>query len=650
MPALIQNCVERSTKEIRSNRRLFVADLVGSAGAVLLAMLLQVGWTNWSVAAALVAITLASTAAALPVFGLYRRHLASVSLRDIASIVKGAFATCLIAGLLWIALSGSPGVWATVFVVQFFIAVPIFGGLRVAARRGEFFFVRPAEQTPARAGIPTLLVGTGASCDLFLRAVLRDRNATHAPVGILDDNRETQGLFFHDVPILGSIRDIDTALARMEAEGIRPRKLVLTQPVTQYESDEFQKLLDWADRKAIKVAKLPGLGELQDVTDDPNGTTVREVDVMDVLPRPQKQINRGSLRRMVQGRRVLVTGAGGSIGKELSRQIASLAPAEIVLVENCEYNLYAVDMDLRQSYAAVPVFAEICDIRDRERIMRIFDAHRPELVFNAAALKHVPMVEANPCEGVLTNAIGARNVADAACRHQALAMVQVSTDKAVNTTNVMGATKRVAEFYGQALDRSSEPMCGGTRFMTVRFGNVLGSSGSLIPLFQRQIMMGGPLTVTDPRMERFFMTIREAVELTLLASAHGLQDQIGKGEIFVLDMGEPVRIMDVAQRMIRLAGLRPGKDIDIEIVGIRQGEKLFEELFDSAETVRESSIEGVRAAAPAGVPLSKLQSAMADLEATARDGDAAGVIAILSDLVPGYAPECPGGRSQTAAA
>ncbi|WP_176438524.1 polysaccharide biosynthesis protein [Actibacterium lipolyticum] len=583
----------------------------------------------------LVPLSMVAGALLFPVVGLYRRHVASTSVRDLKTIAEASLLMCLSVAFVWAALPELNPIPRSTFVIQILVSLSMLGAIRVAARRGSWSSIQRTEEGQRKAEIPLLLVGTGVSCDLYLRAILRDPNSTFVPVGILDDSSGTQGLFFHDVPILGSIRDIDNVIATMTAERMEPRKLVLTEPITHFDADAMQKLLKWADRSGVKVSKLPGLGELREMK-DPRSLDTQEVDVADILDRPQKVISREMLSRMVKGRRVLVTGAGGSIGSELTRQVASLEPEEIVLIDNCEYNLYAIDMDLHQMFPDVKVRAHMSDIRDRRRVMGIFDQHRPELVFNAAALKHVPMVELNPCEGVLTNVIGARNVADASSRYNALAMVQVSTDKAVNTTNVMGATKRVAEFYCQAQDRAAVHAGSKTRFMTVRFGNVLGSSGSLIPLFQRQISQGGPLTVTDAKMERFFMTIREAVELTLLASAHGLEDRVGTGEIFVLDMGDPVKIIDVAERMIRLAGLRPGVDIDIKIVGIRPGEKLFEELFDENEEMHESPIKGVRAARPNGVRLATLRQTMAELEVAARDGNPDDVIAALASLVPGY--------------
>ena len=323
-------------------------------------------------------------------------------------------------------------------------------------------------------------------------------------------------------------------------------------------------------------------------------------------------------------------------GSELTRQIAAFGPSEIILIDSTEFNLYSIDLELSEKFPDVSRTMYLCSIRDAHRVNEIFARHQPELVFHAAALKHVPMVELNPCEGILTNAIGTKNVAEAAKRCGVLAMVQISTDKVVNPTSVMGLTKRLAELYCQALDIGESENTAGSRFMTVRFGNVLGSSGSLIPLFQRQIARGGPLTVTDANMTRYFMTIREAVELTLHASAHGLEKKLGLGQIFVLDMGAPIKILDIARRMIRLAGHTPDEDIKIKIVGCRPGEKLYEEIFDKFEQRVESSVAGVFGAVPVPVPLEKLRKALRKLAAAAEVGDVDKVFATVADVVPCY--------------
>ena len=338
---------------------------------------------------------------------------------------------------------------------------------------------------------------------------------------------------------------------------------------------------------------------------------------------------------------MLITGAGGSIGSELTLQVAACEPAEIVLIESTELNLYTIDLELAERFPNIPRSPCLCDVRHAKRVDDIFETHRPELVFHAAALKHVPMVELNPCDGALTNVIGTMNVANATRRVGALAMVQISTDKVVNPTSFMGATKRLAELYCQALDISGFDSHGGPRFMTVRFGNVLGSSGSLIPLFKRQLAKGGPLTVTDEKMTRFFMTIREAVELTLQASAYGLHGEVGQGEIFVLDMGEPIRIIDIARRMIKLSGLKPDTDIEIKIVGLRPGEKLYEELFDTSEKRVPSPVPGVLGAIPSAVQLSILEQSFVRLRQYCEQGDEANVIGVVREIIPAYERRVP---------
>ncbi|WP_170589017.1 polysaccharide biosynthesis protein [Ruegeria arenilitoris] len=631
----IQSKLRQKLTELSANRRLLIGDVFASAGAVAAAVVLANGGIVpeqfGSVLLPLVVMTCLVALAVLPLSGIYKRHTRSTSLRDVTLIVRAAGLSVVLLALLGAALPATAQVPLAVYVIQFLLLVPAFGTLRVLARSTELTS-DPARRCPdaSNGKIPVILVGTGASCDLFVRS-LHNQESKYEPVGIIDDARNTQGLYFHDVKIIGSLLDADAVIERLKYYDQLPQRVLLTEPVTHFESDGIRKLTRWAEANSIPVSRLAGLEELGT---ESNG--IRTVNPEDILDRPQKAVERSMLREMFKGRRVLITGAGGSIGSELTRQIASFEPAELVMIENTEYNAYSIDMDLGQNFPDVARRIYVADIRNASRVNAIFERHRPELVFNAAALKHVPMVELNPCEGVLTNVIGTRNVADAARNVGAIAMVQVSTDKAVNSTSVMGATKRVAEFYVQAQDRVTNETDEKTRFFSVRFGNVLGSSGSLIPLFQRQISEGGPLTVTDPKMERYFMTIREAVQLTLVAAARGLNLEDSHGEIFVLDMGRPVKIVDLAERMIRLAGLEPYQDIDIKFIGIRQGEKLYEELFDVTEERRESGIPGVSSAIPEGVSAARLRALILKLEQAAQDGSDLGVKKLLKDLVPGY--------------
>ncbi|MFQ5467407.1 MAG: UDP-N-acetylglucosamine 4,6-dehydratase family protein, partial [Kiloniellaceae bacterium] len=399
---------------------------------------------------------------------------------------------------------------------------------------------------------------------------------------------------------------------------------------------ELESLLDVADGYGMTMARLPRLTEFR--SDEDQRIELRPVAIEDLLGRTRTKLDRAAMRRLIEGRRVLVTGAGGSIGAELARQVAGFDPARLSLLDHSEYLLYTIDMEIADSHPDLPRAAILANVRDGARLARAVAEETPELVFHAAALKHVPMVETNPVEAVLTNAIGVRNMADA-CRHGAVAeMVLISTDKAVNPTSVMGATKRLAESYCQALDIAARREGkGGTRFVTVRFGNVLGSTGSVVPLFQRQLAAGGPLTVTHPDMRRYFMTVSEAVELVLQASALGVRAPAAEaGKIYVLDMGEPVRIMDLARHMIRLAGLRPDKDIRIQVIGPRPGEKLHEELFHEAEPLLDGGHPGLRLAAPRAANRELLRRGLDDLEAAAAQGRTAVALATLARLVPDY--------------
>jgi O-antigen biosynthesis protein WbqV len=360
---------------------------------------------------------------------------------------------------------------------------------------------------------------------------------------------------------------------------------------------------------------------------------VRPVAVEDLLGRPEIVLQQDKIAALVAGRRVIVTGAGGSIGSELVRQIAALQPRKLVLVDNGEFNLYTIDHEIRAQHPAIQVHTILADVRDRTRVDSIFITEQPDVVFHAAALKHVPLVEANIREAVLTNVQGSKNVADAARQVQAQALVMISSDKAINPTNIMGATKRIAEAYCQTLDLMPGTS---TRFMTVRFGNVLGSSGSVVPLFQKQLERGGPLTVTHPDVTRYFMTVREAVALVLQASAHGLGSGSDRGKIFVLDMGQPVKIVDLARQMIRLAGFRPDEDIKIAFTGLRPGEKLYEELFGIEEMVQ-AGVDGVLVAAPPVLDAATLAASIAMLtENAAANASDATLTAAIHALVPEY--------------
>jgi O-antigen biosynthesis protein WbqV len=514
---------------------------------------------------------------------------------------------------------------------------------------------RLMQENPERDETATqsvLLVGAGEGADLFLRAVASDRTSPFVVSGLLSLGRAQTGRRIHGHPILGGIDEAATVLARLRAEDRLPAILVVTEP--DLSGPALAALMDVADREGLRVLRAPRPTALDPAAGSP-GMELKPVALEDLLNRPQVPLDRAGMARLVHGRRVLVTGAGGSIGSELARQVAALGPELLVLLDNGEYALWQIDLELAESFPGVPRRAVIGDVRDEARLRALAAEVRPDLVFHAAALKHVPMVEANPIEGLLTNAIGTRAVADAARSAGATAMVVISTDKAVNPTSVMGASKRLAEMYCQALDIQARAPAdrggGGMRCVTVRFGNVLGSTGSVVPLFQRQLARGGPLTVTHPDMQRYFMTVREAVGLVLQASVVGTSEAAStqEGGIFVLDMGEPVRIVDLARQMIRLAGLRPEQDVEIRFTGLRPGEKLYEELFHGKEPPMPTAHPGLLMATPRTSDPAIVGRALDELEATCRAGNARLALAQLARLVPEFAHN-PDGNADAARA
>jgi O-antigen biosynthesis protein WbqV len=456
-------------------------------------------------------------------------------------------------------------------------------------------------------------------------------------VGILSLKDGRVGRRIHDIDVLGGFNDLDAVVARLDRQGDKPQRMIITSD--RIEGETVRALLDASARLGIALSRMPRVTDFKSGT--PEKLDVRPVDIEDLLFRPQTVLDRDAMRRLIAGRRVMVTGAGGTIGSELTRQISDFGPARLTLLDNSEFALYAIDRELAERHAELARSAILADVRDRARAVAAISRERPDLVFHAAALKHVPMVEDHPDEGVLTNVIGTRNVADACAEAGVAAMVLISTDKAVNPTSVMGATKRLAESFCQARDVVARRNGEKTRFLTVRFGNVLGSTGSVVPLFQHQLAKGGPLTVTDPAMTRYFMTVREAVELVLQASALGTQngaDAAADGRIFVLDMGEPVKIVDLAKQMIRLAALKPDVDIKIEFTGIRPGEKLHEALFHDAEKVEPTRAKGIMLAAPRTADLAVISRALEELAETARAGRTEQTLGLLARLVPEYRP------------
>lgn len=506
--------------------------------------------------------------------------------------------------------------------------------LRRAVHEG--LFLPRAQRAAGDPSQSLILVGASRAAERFIKAVKANPASGYEIVGIVDNRRTLFGETVHGVPLLGKAKHLEAILTDLAGKGKKPNRLVFTQTLEGTKSVDPMgvpdHILNKPDQFGLKLSRLPSLLTFHDGVEGPETLSLNPVAIEDLLGRAQAEIDLKAIEALIRGKRVLITGAGGSIGGELSRQVAKCGPSDLTLVDFSEYNLYVLEQDLKDAQIDVPYRCLLANVRVCEQMRHIIGTARPDIVFHAAALKHVPMVELNPSEGVMTNVIGTRIVADACLEFGVAAMVQISTDKAVNPWNVMGATKRLGEYYAQALDL----MSGTTRFITVRFGNVMGSSGSVVPLFRRQLERGGPLTVTHPDITRYFMTIREAVSLVLQASAHVISHQSERGRILVLDMGDPIKILDVAHQMITLAGLRPDIDIAITFTGLRPGEKMYEELFDSSEERVETDMPAILAATPRPIDIEVLKRAVHTLEEAAKKGDDMAVRQVLAAVVPGY--------------
>lgn len=569
------------------------------------------------------------------VFGLYRGIWRYASLNDLIRIAK---AVTVAVGVLFLVLFLTARLdWLprSTPIIQWFLLMAMLGGSRLIYRVAK-------DKTTARAmvrqgthRVPVLLIGAGDEAEAFIRETFRSANTPFDVIGIVSLTDSRVGRNMHGIDVLATADKLEETLGKLaKSKRGLPRRLVLTGDALRH--NDITKWVEIADQNGMTLARLPKLSDLREGLADP--LQIRPVAIEDLLGRPQARLDRDKVRQMIVGRRVLVTGAGGSIGSELVRQIAAYGPANITLLDAGEYNLYAIDMEMAEKYPDLPRESILGDVRDRLRIDQVFAAQQPEIVFHAAAYKHVPLVEHNPNEGILTNTLGTRNVAEA-CRAAGVeTMVLISTDKAVNPANVMGASKRLAECYCQALETLPSDQRGGTRFVTVRFGNVLGSTGSVVPLFRRQLEAGGPLTVTHEGITRYFMTIAEAVELVLQAAELGKHGVTEGGKIFVLDMGRPVKIIDLARQMILLSGLRPGKDIDIKVTGLRPGEKLYEELFHDGEPPEPTETDGVMLAAPRVVDYALIKQVFDELGESAASRDTHKTLELMSRLVPEFQP------------
>jgi O-antigen biosynthesis protein WbqV len=521
-------------------------------------------------------------------------------------------------------------------VLYWFLEVFFLSALRFAYRYFRYTRVRRHARTEGAS--PTLLVGRAADAEVLLRGIESGAVTRLWPVGVLSPSMADRGQSIRNVPVLGGIDDIEDVI-RDFARREKPISRVVMTPSAFDPEAHPEAVLMRARRLGVIVSRLPSL----ESGDTPRLTTVA---VEDLLLRSSVDIDYARLEALVSDKAVIVTGGGGSIGSEICERVATFGAARLLVIENSEPALYAVMESLAERESSVVIEGRIADIRDRERILRLMKEFEPNIVFHAAALKHVPILERDWSEGVKTNIFGSVNVADAALAAGAEAMVMISTDKAIEPVSMLGLTKRFAEMYCQALDHdlaaqshdlatrsNGKPRM---RFISVRFGNVLASNGSVVPKFKAQIEAGGPVTVTHPDMVRYFMTIREACDLVLTAATHALAPARADVSVYVLNMGHPVKIVELAERMIRLSGLEPGHDIEIVFTGMRPGERLNEILFASEEPAVEIGVAGIMAAKPNEPPMPALRRWIAALEQAIANDDRVTIKAVLKDAVPEF--------------
>ena len=568
-------------------------------------------YVSWEILGLVAAIKLAVFA----LFGFYNRWWRYVSTRDMWGAARGVLAASLVTFLVFSFFDiHAADVPRTVWAIDALLTLALVAGSRMLART---IIERPQSRSIVARGKEVIVVGAGDAAQLMLKEMLRTPGLGYTPIGLVDDDPRKKNMRLHGIRVLGTSDELPHLLRDR-----RPDELLIAIPSAS--GDQRARIVEMARAQNVPVKTLPGLNEL--IAGDLDlARQVRPVEVEDLLGREPVEVDVDAIASYVKDKVVLVTGAGGSIGSELCRQLSRTEPKRIVMFDQAESSLFEIERELvdeRRFNACVPVLA---DVRDRRRLDEIFERYRPDVVFHAAAYKHVPLMEANPLVSVANNVVGTRNVADASIRHGIERFVLVSTDKALNPYSVYGQTKTLCEWIvGSHGDRDDVP----TKFVAVRFGNVLNSAGSVIPLFRRQIERGGPVTVTDAEMTRFFMTIPEAVALVIQAGAIG-----GRGRILVLDMGEPIRIVDLARNMIRLSGKEPDRDIEITYIGARPGEKIHEELFAEGETWKPTTHPKIVALDVSPVDRRWLEAKLDELERLVDEGETLELVGRLAAIV-----------------
>ena len=578
--------------------------------------------TPWSMIAISTLIFVAICALVFPLFGLHRGMWRFTALNDVVRVAEAVLvADVLLLPVLFLTTRLDDFPRSAVLIVAPLLTVALAGG-RVLTQAWVHGDLGAAFRFENRSNPHAVVVGAPAAVASYLTALRRDRSAGVRVAGIVGLDGESRGRTIHGTEVLGGLSELTPILNNLAAVDGQPPQIVIAEP--RPSRALLETVVAAAGDAGARVSRLR--------PNDAMSGRLAPLEAADLLDRPPRRLDAERARALIEGKRVLVTGAGGTIGSELVRQAFELNPARLILMDASEFNLYALDQSLHE--AGVPPLwcAALADVRDRSGLEALFDREKPEVILHAAALKHVPLMELNPTEAVLTNIGGAINVTTLA-RDRCETLVFVSTDKAVNPTNVMGATKRIAERCVHAIASG-----GRARVAVVRFGNVLGSTGSVVPLFERQIELGGPVTVTHPEMVRYFMTVQEAASLVLRTGTLPETEAGDAGQVYVLDMGEPVRIDHLARQLIRLHGLKPDVDIPITYTGLRPGEKLWEEIFYDAEEVRATAADGVWVASDPAEPWAALSDRVEDLLTAARARDAEAVLERLQVLEPAFRP------------
>lgn len=543
-------------------------------------------------------------------FGLYRGVWRFASIPDLWNIIRAVLLGALAAGLALFLVNRLENIPRTSLILYPLLAVFLLGAPRAMYRMWKDHSLNFHKAANRKR---VLIIGAGRAGEMLARDMRRDDD--YFPVGFLDDSPLWLGAKVHGLPVLGAVDALATVAEEHAVD-------IVVIAIPSASTAQMRRVVEHCEQAGVPFRTLPRMSGL--FSKQPTMREVREVAIEDLLGREQVLLDWRGISGALAGKTVLVTGAGGSIGSELCRQIARLGPGKLIAFERCEFNLYSIELELRHSFPELSLAAQLGDVTDQIAVDHVLQTHRPQMVFHAAAYKHVPLLQGQPREAVRNNVLGTRVMALAADKIGCETFVMISTDKAVRPTNVMGATKRAAELFCQALSRRSS-MC----LITVRFGNVLGSAGSVVPLFQKQIDAGGPVTVTHPEMTRYFMTIPEACQLIMQAG------MMGKGgEIFVLEMGQPVKIAYLAEQMIRLSGRIPGKDIKIVFSGMRPGEKLYEELFYEQERLDKTGHDKILLAQSAPADWERLTRLLDAMEQACRGYDDEAQRRLLRDMVP----------------